>query len=152
MQNIGIELKKYLQSNQIKNQSAKNAIEDAFFNAEVQVFLKEHQDELANDFFDKSAAKVFEFVKQKKLIKAGKPSIAPGYVPELLIEKGYVEVSYRPTKKAILADKQKKRKARIKAINMPKSIKNASFEDLELDSARQNVIGTLIDWVADYLK
>lgn len=151
MNNLGAQLQAYLTSNKANNALAQQAAEKAFNDPEVQEFLQAHASELADDFFEKSASKVFEFTKQKWLKAHNKPTLAPGYIPELRLEKGYVVVSYRPTEQAIMADKLRRRQARIKAINMPKSVRTASFDDFDIDELRQPIVEQVIAWMEDFL-
>lgn len=150
MENVAASLNSFLKRYQKKNLEAYQAVEQAFKDPEVEKFIVAHADELASDFFDKSAAKIFEFTKQKKLKAMGQPTLVPGYIPELQLEQGYVVVSYRPTEEALRVDKIRRRQARIRAINMPKMIRNASFDDLEVDTLRQPIVEQIITWLQDY--
>lgn len=81
-------------------------------------------------FLKNQRRKFLNLLNKKNNLAQGKPTIAPGYVPELRLEQGYATVVYRPTQQAIMADKLRKRQARIRAINMPKTIREASFDSL----------------------
>lgn len=150
MENVAASLAAFLKRYEEKNVAAYQAVKQAFGDPEVQNFLAAHTDELAADFFDKSAAKIFEFTKQKKLKEMGAPTLVPGYVPELQLEQGYVVVAYRPTEEALRVDKIRRRQARLKAINMPKMIRKASFDDLEVDGLRQPIVERVITWIQQY--
>lgn len=151
MRNLGAEFQSYLQRNQAQNETAQQTLTAAFKEPDVQEFMQAHLAELPTDFFDKSAAKVFEYVRQKRLLAAGKPTIAPGYVPELKLENGYVIVAYRPTEQAIKAEKIRRRQARIKAISMPKAVRNANFENVDVVADRGPIVIELLNWIDNFM-
>ncbi|CAH0417258.1 primosomal protein DnaI [Periweissella fabaria] len=151
MEDLGAKMRTYLDTHKEHGALVQATLQEAFNNPEVQAFLAAQAVALPDDFFEKSAAKIFEFVKQKNNLAQGKPTIAPGYVPELRLEQGYAAVVYRPTQQAIMAEKMRKRQARIRAINMPKTIREASFDNLDLDATRQPIVGQLIAWFDAYV-
>ncbi|QBO35572.1 primosomal protein DnaI [Periweissella cryptocerci] len=151
MQNLGASMQAYFNKHANNFAKANEAIQAAFADADVQSFLNEHRDELAEDTFERSAAKIFEFVDQKRRIEKGQPTVAPGYYPELIMEGHYVDVAYRPSEQAIQKQKRIARHARIHAVAVPKAVREATFDTLDVSADRVAIVNQVLDWVETYL-
>lgn len=151
MENMGKELEKYLHNNPQKTNLANSAVQAAFADAKVQKFIEANQDKLAIDFKEKSASKVFEFVNQNHRLQIGENVMTPGYTPTLILNGGYIDIAYQPSKQTQQHAKLVARNARINAINMPKAVKVATFDSLVVTSERNLIVNQLIDWITNYL-
>lgn len=96
---------------------------------DVQRFIQEHHDELGDQALERGQSKLYEFVHEKKLVAAGKSSVAPGYYPRLMLFAGQIGVGYVPTKEYQAAQAAKELHDRVTAWYMPKYIRQASFDD-----------------------
>lgn len=151
MQNLGASMQAYFNKHEQGFAKANEAIQAAFADADVRAFLAEHSAELAEDVFERSAAKIFEFVDQKRRIAKGQPTVAPGYKPELILDGHYVDVAYRPSEQAIQKQKRIARSARIHAIAVPKAVREATFDTLDVSPERVTIVDQVLDWVESYL-
>ena len=59
--------------------------------------------------------------------------IAKGYQPLLVMNEGYADVAYKETKELIAAKKTQAISDRINVVSLPRSYKNISFDDINLD-------------------
>ena len=151
MENMGKELKQYLNNNPKKADLANKVLEDAYNDSKVETFIEANRDKLASDFKLKSASKVFEYVNQKQRIKNGEKSMTPGYIPTLVLDNGYIDIAYQPSEKTRQQAKIVARNARIHAINMPKAVRAATFDNLAVTPERNAIVNMLIDWLNNYL-
>ncbi|MDR0920924.1 MAG: primosomal protein DnaI [Lactobacillales bacterium] len=121
---------------------------------DVQTFLIEHKDELTDEDIQRSYSKLYEFVNEKKkFVETGRTSVAPGYEPKLQMNFHYVDVTYEPTNELLARQQEEKIRSRIKAVNMPKDVRNARFEDIDLtDDGRIQTVSKIIDFVDNYVQ
>ena len=111
MEDVGKELKKII-SRRDYQQKFTEMIQEVLNDPDVQSFLSEHQEDLTQADIEKSYAKLYEFVQEKRKYQKNDPTmIAPGYEPKLTLNFHYVDVTYVPTE-ALLA---KKRQEEIKS-------------------------------------
>ena len=96
---------------------------------EIVAFIKEHHDELDADEIRRSMSKFIEYLSFKKDRDAGKKTFMPGYCPKLIMSSKHVQIVYLPTKENLKQKQQRKIKQRVRAISVPKSIKNASLQE-----------------------
>lgn len=115
----------------------------------VQAFLNEHQNELLPDAAERSIAKIYEFVQQKNKLENGEITFAPGYEPRLVVNNHLVDVSYQLSPQKAQQENYEKIQKRITVINLPKDLREASFEKFDLDS-RQNTIEAAVNFVENY--
>ena len=73
--------------------------------------------------------KFIEYLSFKKDRDAGKKTFMPGYCPKLIMSSKHVQIVYLPTKENLKQKQQRKIKQRVRAISVPKSIKNASLQE-----------------------
>lgn len=76
--------------------------------------------------------------------------IAPGYEPKLTLNFHYVDVTYVPTEALLARQKQEEIKSRVKAMDMPKDIQSASFENFERTDGRGYASLEALDFVEQY--
>ena len=96
---------------------------------EIVAFIKEHHDELDADEIRRSMPKFIEYLSFKKDSDAGKKTFMPGYCPKLIMSSKHIQIVYLPTKENLRQKQQRKIKQRVRAISVPKSIKNASLQE-----------------------
>ncbi len=70
--------------------------------------------------------------------------IAKGYKPVLVKNEGYADVAYEETPELIEQEKLKNIKDRINLINLPSSLKDASFSQIDLKKNRDEILN---DWL-----
>ncbi|MBM6753941.1 primosomal protein DnaI [Lactobacillus alvi] len=104
-----------------------------FADPEVQSFLRNHQDELDQESINRGSSKLYEFVHDRDLVKQGKASVAPGYVPRLAISAGQIDVVYVPTEQLRAQRAAAKQRSLVETLAMPKFIANATFENAFLE-------------------
>ena len=121
----------------------------ALADPDVKAFLKVHQAELTQADIEKSISKLYEYVKIKENIAQGNESPMPGYSPSLMISQHRIEVNYIPTAELLAKREQQARQARIKTINMPKSIRRARIEDYD-QTKRQDVLVAALSFINAY--
>lgn len=76
--------------------------------------------------------------------------IAPGYEPKLTLNFHYVDVTYVPTEALLAKKRQEEIRNRIKAVDMPKDIQDASFNNFERTDGRSYASFEALDFVENY--
>lgn len=77
--------------------------------------------------------------------------VAKGYQPLLVMNEGYADVSYLETKELKEAQKKQAVSDRINVISLPRSYKNISFDDINLDDVKRlDVFKMIADFVEHY--
>ncbi|MED4313162.1 primosomal protein DnaI [Heyndrickxia coagulans] len=105
---------------------------------DVRAFLDAHRGEVTRSMIEKSWMKLYEFISQEKNCSRCKSldecvNMMKGYVPELVIEHGNIEIHYKRCQKKILEDERNKTRRLIQSMHMPKKILAASFGDFFLE-------------------
>ena len=133
MQNLGDIIKQRPELLGNFDELAKNTLENKY----VKNFLAEHKP--TNDVINRSISKMYEFVKEREKFDNKDSGISDGYMPVLVMNSGYIDVSYQTT--AELAKKQKARDtyAMLKrdSILSDESVKNATFETFKIDESNR---------------
>lgn len=117
---------------------------------EVIQFIQEHSEQLNEEKIVKSYAKLYEFVQEKNKFKQNNNPLAPGYRPTLIMNHHFIDVTYVPT--AELIDKQKRQeiKNRIHAMDMPKDVREASFDRYEASEDRMQATNEAMEFIDNY--
>ncbi|MGM0124135.1 primosomal protein DnaI [Enterococcus sp. AZ194] len=150
MEDVGKELSKIVKQRNYQDRFAK-MMDKVLADEDVQSFLTEHKDKLTEEDIEKSYAKLYEFVQEKRKYKLNDPTmIAPGYEPQLMLNFHYVDVTYVPTEALIARRRQEEIKSRIHAMDMPKDIRNASFNTFDNTSGRGEALSAALDFVEGY--
>lgn len=120
--------------------------------SEISNFIAENQ--LNQDEIKKSLPKFNQFRNERAKFQSGAADyIAKGYQPVLTMNEGYADVSYRETEELKLALAKQDAANRINLLNLPKSYKNITFEDIYLDDIkRMDVFQSLVDFVVNFPK
>lgn len=150
MEDIGKKLKKIINKRNYQ-EKYREMIAGVLADTDVQSFLAKHQKELTQADIEKSYAKLYEFVQEKRKYEQNDSTmIAPGYEPKLILNFHYVDVTYVPTEAFLAQQKQAEIRSRMKAIDMPKNIQSASFENFERTDGRGYASLETLNFVEQY--
>lgn len=131
MEDVGKNLGKLLDKRNYRDQFSAMMAE-VLQDPDVKAFIAENEEVLTEADIQKSYAKLYEFVQEKRKFRINDPSmIAPGYEPRLALNFHFIDVTYVPTKELLAYQKQEEIRSRIKAMDMPKDIQEASFADYQ---------------------
>lgn len=119
---------------------------------EIQSFIQKHH--LTADEISLSLSKFNQYrLEKERFLKNDVQYVAKGYEPVLIMNEGYADVSYLETKEHHLEIKKQEASDRINLINLPKSYREISLTDIELDDVnRMKVVDELITFIANYPK
>lgn len=135
MEDVGKEMSKIIQ-NRDMNERYNELVDVVLKDTDVQEFIQEHRERLTDDDIRKSYSKLYEFVQEKRKYQLNDPSmIAPGYEPKLTLNFHYIDVTYVPTEALIAKQKEDEIRKRIRAMDMPKDVREASLS--RFDTASQ---------------
>ncbi|WP_348922732.1 primosomal protein DnaI [Enterococcus rotai] len=135
MEDVGKEMSKIIQ-NRDMNERYNELVDVILKDTDVQEFIQEHRERLTDDDIRKSYSKLYEFVQEKRKYQLNDPSmIAPGYEPKLTLNFHYIDVTYVPTEALIAKQKEDEIRKRVRAMDMPKDVREASLS--RFDTASQ---------------
>lgn len=135
MEDVGKEMSKIIQ-NRDMNERYNELVDVVLKDTDVQEFIQEHRERLTDDDIRKSYSKLYEFVQEKRKYQLNDPSmIAPGYEPKLTLNFHYIDVTYVPTEALIAKQKEDEIRKRVRAMDMPKDVREASLS--RFDTASQ---------------
>lgn len=108
---------------------------------EVKAFLKNHENELTPEMIDKSLMKLYEFSNQSKECHKcpsldGCVNFMKGYHPELVIQRGVINIHYDKCPRKVMYDEKRKNEKLIQSLYVPRDILEASFNSLYTDGER----------------
>ena len=150
MENIGKGIEKTLQSKNLTSKLDK-LMEEVMNDSDVQEFITQHRDQLTDDDIVKSYAKLYEFVQEKKKFQLKDPTmIAPGYEPRLYMNFHFIDVTYVPTEHLLQKQAQAEIRSRVKAMDMPKDIRDARLEQFELTSERKEAFQEAFKFINNF--
>ena len=127
MENVGKVLQEKMRTTDMRQRYQK-LVTKALADPDVKTFLQAHRAELTQEDIERSASKLYEYVKIKENIAQGKEIPMPGYSPSLM---------------------QLARQTRVRTINMPKSIRRARIEDYD-QTKRQDVLMAALAFIDAY--
>ena len=150
MENIGKGLDRTLKSKNLTSKLDK-LMEEVMQDKDVQEFITEHREQLTDDDIVKSYAKLYEFVQEKKKYELKDASmIAPGYEPRLFMNFHYIDVTYVPTENLIQKQEQAIIRNRVKAMDMPKDIREARLDKFELTTERIEAFQEAVKFIDEF--
>ncbi|MFD2728500.1 primosomal protein DnaI [Enterococcus camelliae] len=150
MEDVGKNLKQLMNKKNYRLRY-EEMMNDVLQNEEVKLFLAEHQTQLSEQDIEKSFAKLYEFVQEKKKFLVNDPSmIAPGYEPKLTLNFHFIDVTYVPTKALLEKEHQLEIANRIQTISMPKDIQKASLKEYERTPGRGEAWISAFEFVEAY--
>ena len=117
---------------------------------DVAAFIQ--QESLSPEELNRSISKFNQYITERdKFLRDDTDYIAKGYKPILVMNHGYADVSYEETPELIAAEKEAAIKNRLKLINLPASLKQASLAQVDLDDlGRLPVFEKLLAFVEQY--
>jgi primosomal protein DnaI len=133
MENIGKGIERTLQSKNLTNK-LDQLMAEVMNDSDVQAFINEHREQLSDDDIVKSYAKLYEFVQEKKKF----------------MNFHFVDVTYVPTESLLKKQAQAEIKARVKAMDMPKDIRDARLENFELTSERKEAFQEAFKFINEF--
>lgn len=135
MKSVGAGMKSLFASHAAEYQQK---VKTVMADPDVQAFLRKHQKELDQGIIQRSMSKLFEYYDEKKRSAKGQTTVAPGYSAKLQMGYRQIDVVYVPT--AQLKEQQQKEQLRnrMKLLNMPRFIRQASFDDFYMDEEHQS--------------
>lgn len=148
MENVGKVLQEKMRTTDMRQRYQK-LVTKALADPDVKTFLQAHRAELTQEDIERSASKLYEYVKIKENIAQGKEIPMPGYSPSLIISQHRIEVNYIPTAELLAQREQLARQTRVRTINMPKSIRRARIEDYD-QTKRQDVLMAALAFIDAY--
>lgn len=148
VENVGKVLQEKMRTTDMQQRYQK-LVTKALADPDVKTFLQAHRAELTQEDIERSASKLYEYVKIKENIAQGKEIPMPGYSPSLIISQHRIEVNYIPTAELLAQREQLARQTRVRTINMPKSIRRARIEDYD-QTKRQDVLMAALAFIDAY--
>ena len=116
---------------------------------DVAAFIQ--QEKLTQAEIQRSVSKFNQYITERNRFLLGEETyIAKGYKPILVKNEGYADVAYEETLELIEQEKLKNIKERINLINLPSSLKDASFSQIDLKKNRDEIFERLANFVAAY--
>ncbi|MBO0477291.1 primosomal protein DnaI [Vagococcus sp. DIV0080] len=150
MENIGKGLEKTLRSKNLTNK-LDALMAEVMSDNDVKSFIEAHREQLSDDDIVKSYAKLYEFVQEKKKFQLNDPNmIAPGYEPRLFMNFHFIDVTYVPTESLLKKQAQAEVRSRVKAMDMPKDIREARLDQFELTSERKEAFQEAFRFINEF--
>lgn len=150
MEDVGEELSKVLESKKLDERYSA-LMQKVLDDRDVRMFIEAHREQVTDEDIQKSYAKLYEFVQEKKKYQLNDPSmIAPGYEPKLFLNFHYIDVTYVPTKTLLKRQAKEQVRSRVRSMNMPKDVREASVDCLDMTSDRSKAIQALFDFIDVY--
>ncbi|WP_367342226.1 primosomal protein DnaI [Limosilactobacillus sp.] len=152
MKSVGAGMKSLFASHAAEYQQK---VKTVMADPDVQSFLHQHQGELDQGIIQRSMSKLFEFYDEKQRSAKGKTTVAPGYSAQLQMGYRQIDVVYVPTAKLKEQQQQAALRNRVTLLNMPRFIREASFDDFYMDeehqsASRQAAFNAAIKFTQDY--
>ncbi|MFC0232796.1 primosomal protein DnaI [Vagococcus entomophilus] len=150
MEDVGEELSKVLESKRLDERYSA-LMQKVLDDRDVRMFIEAHREQVTDEDIQKSYAKLYEFVQEKKKYQLNDPSmIAPGYEPKLFLNFHYIDVTYVPTETLLKRQAEEQIRSRVRSMNMPKDVREASVGRLDMTSDRSKAIQALLDFIDVY--
>ncbi|MDA9470958.1 primosomal protein DnaI [Enterococcus sp. 5H] len=151
MEDVGKEMSKIIQKRDM-NERYNELVESVLKDNDVQQFIEENRDRLTDEDIRKSYSKLYEFVQEKRKYQLNDPSmIAPGYEPRLTLNFHYIDVTYMPTEALIAKQKEEEIRKRVRAMDMPKDVREASLSRFDTASqGRAQAMAEAMKFLNDY--
>lgn len=151
MEDVGKEMSKLIQKRQL-NERFNQLVEAVMADEDVQQFIQENRERLTDEDIKKSYAKLYEFVQEKRKFQLNDPTmIAPGYEPKLALNFHYIDVTYIPTEALVAKQKEDEIRKRVRAVDMPKDVREASLRNFDTTSeGRQEALAEAMRFLREY--
>ncbi|MGX6978773.1 primosomal protein DnaI [Vagococcus elongatus] len=140
MEHVGKEMEKVIRKNKW-NDRFQLLVSEVLGHPQVQEFIEEHKDIMTEEVIEKSYAKLYEFVQERKKYESGDSSmLAPGYEPKLFLNYRSIDVTYVPTKELLARQKEAAIRQRVRAVDIPKDVREAKLSEFHLTAERMEAI------------
>ncbi|MGM0212954.1 primosomal protein DnaI [Enterococcus sp. AZ109] len=150
MEDVGKELNRIIKSRGVDGRY-REMMQEVLQDTDVRSFIELHKAKLTQEDIEKSFAKLYEFVQEKKKFLANDPTmIAPGYEPKLALNFHFIDVTYVPTDELLKRKKEEEIRNRINSVDMPKDIRQASIRTFEVTSGRSEALEAALDFINLY--
>lgn len=150
MEDVGKEMSKIIRSRNYQ-EKYEEMVQTVLNDPDVTAFIASHRDKLTDNDIEKSYAKLYEFVQEKRKFRLKDPTmIAPGFEPQLTMNFHYIDVTYVPTKELLAKQQEEEVRSRIRAVNMPKDIQNASLKNFDRDNDRATALLEAVNFITAY--
>lgn len=150
MENMGQSLTQMIKDRNLNHQY-ETLIQEVLNEPDVVKFIQENREKLNDEAIVKSYAKLYEYVQEKKKFHQKKGMLAPGYYPKLVLNHHFADVTYVPTAELIAKQKEQEIRNRIHSMDMPKDIRDATFEKFQLNGDRREFFEIALDFIDSYL-
>jgi primosomal protein DnaI len=151
MENIRQSLQELMSKRKL-NQRFNDVMQTVYSDPAVIEFCEENKNELSKEALERGAAKLYEFVSERRKFKNNQASFLPGYEPVLVMSNHLIDLEYVPTNQTTMMAKERKRKALVKSIHMPKLIRRANFDEYHREPARDKALAQTVAFVNVYLE
>ena len=135
--------------NRVRQFDYQELVKQIMADPDVATFIQ--QEKLTQAEIQRSVSKFNQYITERNRFLLGDETyIAKGYKPVLVKNEGYADVAYEETPELIEQEKLKNIKDRINLINLPSSLKDASFSQIDLKKNRDEIFERLANFVAAY--
>lgn len=135
--------------NRVRHFDYQELVKQIMADPDVAAFIQ--QEKLTQAEIQRSVSKFNQYITERNRFLLGDETyIAKGYKPILVKNEGYADVAYEETPELIEQEKLKNIKERINLINLPSSLKDASFSQIDLKKNRDEIFERLANFVAAY--
>lgn len=122
---------------------------------DVLAFLKSHENELTQEMIDKGLMKLYEFSNQSKECHKcpsleGCVNFMKGYHPELVIQRGTINIHYDKCPRKVMYDEKRKNEKLIQSLYVPRDILEASFNSIYTDGERMDATKKAASFIMNY--
>lgn len=150
MEDVGKELSKVIRRRNYQ-EKFEEMVNKVLQDPDVASFIEAHRDQLTEKDIEKSYAKLYEFVQEKRKFQLNDPTmIAPGYEPQLTMNFHYIDVTYVPTEELLARKHEEEIRSRVRALDMPKDIQSASIKNFDRDVDRDAALGEAVRFVKEF--
>lgn len=122
---------------------------EVFSDPDVIAFLDQH-DDLPQEAIDRSCAKLYEFVVEKKKYQNNQKGLIEGHYPVLICHNNRIDIEYVPSDAELVRQKEKSIKKRMKLFYMQSEVVNASFDTMDITEQRAKTIEKSLDFISKY--
>ena len=135
--------------NRVRKFDYQELVKQIMADPDVAAFIQ--REKLTQAEIQRSVSKFNQYITERNRFLLGDETyIAKGYKPILVKNEGYADVAYEETPELIELEKLKNIKDRINLINLPSSLKDASFGQIDLKKNRDEIFERLANFVAAY--
>lgn len=147
MKKLGDEIKAMMGQQTNFNTKFAEIMKRVMADEDVNAFLTQNQDQLADGAVSRGAAKLYEFYNDKQQVAKGEKTFAPGYFPRLVVNDHLIDISYTASPEVVAKKQQKALQQRIVTIMMPKDIRQARLSKFDHDAERFNALDAALNFV-----